>query len=64
MAGFSSDLLILQANSANPAHDGSRDSFYETLKRGEPYRGYYAVPFQEVVAIYSGLKNGKSPNSP
>ena len=34
---------------------------YETLKRGEPYHGYYAVPFQEVVGIYSGLRDGKSP---
>jgi hypothetical protein len=64
VAGFSSDLLILQANSANPVHDGLKASFYETLKRGEAYTGYYSVPFQEVVAIYSGLKNGKSPNSP
>ena len=60
VAGFSSDLLILQANSENPAHDGRRASFYETLKRGEPYQGYYAVPFQEITAIYSGLKDGKS----
>ena len=39
VAGFSSDLLILQANSENPAHDGRQSSFYETLKRGEPYQG-------------------------
>jgi len=63
VAGFSSDLLTLQANSANPAHDGSRDSFYETLKRGEAYTGYYAVPFQEIVTIYSGLMDGKSPGT-
>ena len=61
LAGFSSDLLILQANSENPAHDGRQASFYETLKRGEPYQGYYAVPFQEIMDIYSGLKDGKSP---
>ena len=59
--GFSSDLLILQANSENPAHDGRQASFYETLKPGDPYQGYYAVPFQEIVAIYSGLNDGKSP---
>jgi hypothetical protein len=61
VAGFSSDLLILQANSENPAHDGRQASFYETLKRGEPYRGFYAVPFQEIMDIYNGLNDGKSP---
>lgn len=61
LAGFSSDLLILQANSENPAHDGRQASFYETLKRGEPYQGYYAVPFQDIVAVFHGLKDGKSP---
>ena len=60
VAGFSSDLLILQANSENLAHDGRQASFYQTLKRGEPYRGYYAVPLQEIVDIYGGLKDGKS----
>ena len=63
LAGFSSDLLILQANSAHPAHDGPQASFYETLKRGEAYTGYYSVPFQEIVAIYNGLRDGKSPGS-
>lgn len=61
MAGFSSDLLILQANSENPTHDGPHAGFYETLKRGEAYSGYYSVPFQEIVAIYSRLRDGKSP---
>lgn len=61
LGGFSSDLLILQANSAHTAHDGPTTSFYETLKRGEAYTGYYSVPFQEIIAIYSGLKDGKSP---
>jgi hypothetical protein len=55
LAGFSSDLLILQANSRSPAHDGARASFYQTLRRGEVYRGYYGVPFQEIVAIFSRL---------
>jgi APA family basic amino acid/polyamine antiporter len=53
--GFSSDLLILQANSRSPAHDGAEASFYQTLKRGEVYRGYYSVPFQEIVAIFKGF---------
>jgi len=63
LAGFSSDLLILQANSQHPAHDDAKASFYETLKRGEPYRGYYSVPFQEIVAIFNALKAGKTPKA-
>ena len=61
MAGFSSDLLILQANSQHPAHDDVQASFYEALKRCEAYTGYYSVPFQEIVAIYHGLRDGQSP---
>jgi hypothetical protein len=63
LAGFSSDLLILQANSLNPVHDGPKASFYETLKRGEAYRGYYSVPFQEIVAVFNALKAGKTPKA-
>ena len=59
MAGFSSDLTILQANSISQAHDGPRNSFYEVLKRGEPYGGYYALPLDEIVAIYHALRDGK-----
>jgi len=33
LAGFSSDLTILQANSVRTEHDGLTGSFYETLKR-------------------------------
>lgn len=60
LAGFSSDLWILEANSRNVAHDGRDRSFYQTLKRGEPYQGYYAVPFREVTAIYRHLRQGKA----
>ena len=63
LGGFSSDFVILQANSQHQAHDGAKSSFYETLKRGEEYRGYYAQPFQEVVAIFSALKAGKVPTA-
>jgi hypothetical protein len=63
LAGFSSDLLILQANSQHPAHDGTKTSFYEALKGGEAYRGYYSVPFQEIVAIFNALKAGKTPKA-
>lgn len=59
LAGFSSDLFILQANSASMAHDGPANSFYERLKRGEDYRGYYGTPFQEIVALYRELQADK-----
>ena len=52
LRGFSSDLYILQENSRSIAHDGPQRSFYECLKRGEDYHGYYGAPFQEIVAIY------------
>lgn len=60
-AGYSSDLFILQANSRNPAHDGLENSFYNTLKRGRPYAGYYAAPLREVTAIYRELRDGQAP---
>jgi hypothetical protein len=63
LRGFSSDLLILQANSQHRAHDGKQSCFYETLKRGKEYRGYYSVPFQEVIAIFNDMKVGKMPTA-
>jgi hypothetical protein len=56
LGGFSSDLLILQANSR--VHDGRRKSIYETLKRGEVYQGYYSEPFKEIVGIFNRLSKG------
>jgi len=64
MAGFSSDLTILQANSLARPHDGHQNSFYETLKRGEGYRGYYGQSLAEVTAIYRALRDGKPINLP
>ena len=61
LGGFSSDLVILQANSRHPAHDGPAQSFYETLKRGEVYRGYYAEPWWEITAVFQRLKQGRPP---
>lgn len=58
-AGFSSDLTILQANSVPAPHDGVENSFHEVLKRGEPYRGYYAQPLDEMAAIYRAVRDGK-----
>lgn len=60
LAGFSSDLLILQANSRHPAHDGAA-SFYGTLKRGEPYRGYYSEPFREIAELFTGRRPVSTP---
>ncbi len=56
LAGFSSDLCILQENSRSAAHDGRADSFYECLKRGDEYRGYFAEPFREIAALYRELR--------
>lgn len=54
-AGFSSDLFILHVNSRHPARDGEKGAFYETLKRGEPYRGFFAAPLREVVEQFRPL---------
>ncbi|MCX6911398.1 MAG: hypothetical protein NTY01_25605 [Verrucomicrobia bacterium] len=61
LGGFSSDLLILQLNSASAAHDGAHGAFYETLKQGRPYDGFYAGPWREIVAIYRALRAGHWP---
>jgi hypothetical protein len=55
LGGFSSDLLILEANSRSPAHDGAAASFYDTLKRGAVYRGYYAGPLEEITRIFQRM---------
>jgi hypothetical protein len=61
LAGFSSDLLILQLNSASAAHDGTRGAFYETLKQGRSYDGFYAGPWREIMVIYQSLRAGHRP---
>jgi hypothetical protein len=61
IAGFSADLQHLQCDSRSLAHDGLSYSFYEMLKRGNVYVGYYARPFHEVVKTYKTLRSGKSP---
>lgn len=55
LRGFSSDLYILHENSRTAAHDGRANSFYECLKRGEDYRGFYSAPLREIAAIYAEL---------
>ena len=64
--GFSSDLYILQENSRSAPHDGKEGSFYECLKRGEDYAGFYAVPLQEITGIYRELRdrNGVQARTP
>lgn len=59
LAGFSSDLFILHVNSRSVPHDNTTGGFYETLKRGEVYRGYYSVPFNEIIALFRELKQGR-----
>ena len=46
VAGFSSDLLILQANSQHPAHDGSRGELLRDAEAGRSVHGLLlrAVP--------------------
>lgn len=58
--GFSTDLHAMQLSSQAVSHDGSGYSFYEMLKRGQPYVGYYARPFLEIVNAYGSLRSGKS----
>lgn len=61
LAGFSSDLFILQVNSRSAAHDRPAGAFYEALKRGERYAGYYAAPLREIASIYRELGDGRAP---
>jgi len=61
-SGFNTDLHALQVSSQPLTHDGSGYSFYEMLKRGQFYVGYYARPFHEVVKIYTTLRAGHQPD--
>jgi len=49
-------LLILQLNSASSSHDGKMGAFYETLKQGRAYDGFYAGPWREITGIYQALR--------
>ncbi len=61
LKGFSSDLYILHENSRSAVHDGKAGSFYQTLKEGREYRGYFAVPFREITESFHSLAQGKWP---
>lgn len=58
LAGFSSDLLIVELNSETMEHDGAQ-TFYTTLKSGQSYTGYYSAPWREVCTLFKSLADGK-----
>ena len=58
LAGFSSDLLILELNSETKEHDGSQ-TFYTMLKSGQSYAGYYSEPWREVCTLFKSMAVGK-----
>ncbi len=61
LAGFSSDLLIVEANSRGGKRDSDKQTLYESLKRGEVYTGYFARPLDEIASIYRDLAKGRLP---
>lgn len=58
LAGFSSDLFILEENTLSPRRDGLSRSFYSALRSGKRYKGYYHTPLDEIEEIYHALENG------
>lgn len=61
LAGFSSDLFILESNSRSKPRELEPVSFYTSLKKGDPYRGYFSEPLEEIASIYRGMRDGKLP---
>lgn len=57
--GFSSDLFILQQNSA--VQDGPEASLHAALRAGRRYDGAFAAPLDEIAAIYRELAAGVAP---
>jgi len=57
LRGFSSDLLIVEANSRHEKRDGPRNSLYTALRAGRPYGGYFAEPLEEIAAIYRSMSS-------
>ncbi len=55
LAGLSCDITILQANSAGCTRD--KDSFYEAIRTGKEYKGYFAGAINEIAEIYESVKN-------
>jgi len=58
LAGFSSDLIIIEANSRSSTRDGSSNSIYECLKVGRAYDGYFAKPLEEIAAVFRDIRAG------
>ena len=55
LGGLSCDLTILQANSAGCRRD--KTDFYEALRVGKVYEGYFAGAMNEIAEIYESVKN-------
>ena len=64
LAGFSSDLCILEANSKHPARDGATNSLYACLRRGVEYRGVFAQPLAEIAGVFTSLRDDAAISSP
>lgn len=56
--GYSCDLHILEANSYGRPE---RPSFYQQLKSGNPYRGYFAEGMDEIASVYAKYIGKKLP---
>jgi hypothetical protein len=54
--GYSCDLHILEANSYGKPE---RPSFYQQIKAGLPYTGYFAEGMQEIARVYSKYQKAK-----
>lgn len=63
LAGFSSDLVILEANSRCSTRDGLSASIYECLKRGRVYDGFFSKPLEEIAAVFRELRAGEGVSS-
>lgn len=54
--GYSCDLHILEANSAGKPES---PSFYDSIKKDEPYEGYFSIAMVQIGALYNELKQLK-----
>jgi hypothetical protein len=61
LAGFSSDLLIVEANSRGGKRDPDGQTLYQCLKNGVIYAGYFSRPLDEIASIYRDLARGRFP---
>jgi len=61
LRGFSSDLLIVEANARHRKRDGPAGALYAALKTGRPYRGTFSNPLDEIAGLFRRLKEGRAP---